>query len=230
MNTATTIKYTCQYCKKSFSKETTLAVHVCEKKKRYQSRGETGVQIGLNAYLKFYQLTQGSAKTKTFDDFADSPYYRAFARFGQYCVSIRAINIPRFVEWLLKNNKKIDNWTSDSVYGEYLSQYIRDESVTDALARAVEQSIDWSEQTNNPPKDYLRFGNDNAICYAVTTGRVSPWALYNSDSGTEFLNRINQEQVLMLWPVIDADFWQKKFKEYPEDTEYARQILKQAGW
>jgi hypothetical protein len=100
------MKFECQYCKKSFVKETTLMVHVCEKKKRYQSQNETGIQIGLRAYQKFYAMNSVTGRPKSFDDFADSPYYRAFARFGQYCVSIRAINILRFVEWLLKNNKR----------------------------------------------------------------------------------------------------------------------------
>jgi hypothetical protein len=59
--------------------------------------------------MKFYELTQGSARLKTFENFATSPYYRAFVKFGRYCVDTRAINPTRFVEWLLKNNKKIDH-------------------------------------------------------------------------------------------------------------------------
>ena len=50
---------------------------MCEPKRRFQEQDERGVQLGLHAYLKFYELTQGSAKLKTFDDFATSPYYRA---------------------------------------------------------------------------------------------------------------------------------------------------------
>lgn len=224
------MKFECKYCNKSFVRETTLAVHVCEKKKRYQSQNETGVQIGLNAYLKFYESTQGSSKKKTFDDFAESPYYRAFVKFGQYCVSIRAINIPRFTEWLLKNNKKIDYWCRDSVYGEYLTEHLRVENPMDAVQRAVEASIAWSEETGNPAQDYVRFGNDNVLCYAVTTGRLSAWALYNSESGVEFLGRIGAEQLAIVWSFIDADFWQKKFRDYPEDVRYIKEILKKAGW
>ena len=224
------MSYKCQYCDKSFVRENSLLVHVCEQKKRYQSQNETGVQIGLNAYLKFYEMSQGSSKLKTFDDFAKSPYYRAFVRFGQYCVSIRAINVPRFTEWLLKNNKKIDYWCRDSVYGEYLTEHLRIENPMDAVQRAIKSSIAWSEETGNPPHDYVRFGNDNALCYAVTTGRLSAWALYNSDSGLEFLGRLNSEQINMTWSYIDSDHWQKKFRDHPEDTEYTKQILKKAGW
>jgi hypothetical protein len=228
--TLTKTEYICHYCKKSFRRETTLAVHVCEQKKRYQSRNETGVQIGLNSYLKFYEMSQGPSKTKTFDDFAQSPYYRAFVKFGQYCVSIRAVNIPRFTEWLLKNNKKIDYWCSDRVYGEFLEQYLRIESPIDALHRSVEHSIRWGHETGNPANDYLRYGNDNTICYAVTTGRISAWVLYNSQSGQEFLARLSSEQLAMIWSNVDTDFWQQKFRDYPADIAYIKDILKQAGW
>ena len=224
------MKFECRYCKKSFAKETTLMVHVCEQKKRYQRQGETGIQIGLRAYQKFYEMSQGPSRSKTFDDFARSPYYRAFAKFGQYCVSIRAINISRFTEWLLKNNKKIDYWCRDSVYGEYLLDYLRVESPMDAVQRAIEYSVRWSEETSNPPHDYVRFGNDNALCYSVTTGRLSAWVLYNSNSGQEFLGRLSSEQIAMIWPYVDADFWQQKFRDYPTDVEYIKDILKKAGW
>jgi len=224
------MKFECQYCKKSFAKETTLIVHVCEQKKRYQSQSETGIQIGLRAYQKFYEISQGPGRPKTFDDFAQSPYYRAFARFGQYCVSIRAVNVMRFTEWLLKNNKKIDYWCRDSVYGEYLLDYLQVESPMDAVQRAIESSVRWSEETGNPPHDYVRFGNDNALCYSVTTGKLSAWVLYNSGSGQEFLGRLSSEQIAMIWPYVDADFWQRKFRDYPTDVDDIKDILKQAGW
>ena len=96
----------CQYCKKDFARETSLAVHVCEPKRRRQERAERGVELGFQAYIRFYEMSQGSARLKTFDDFADSPYYRAFVKFGRYCVSTRTINPKQFLEWLLKNNKK----------------------------------------------------------------------------------------------------------------------------
>jgi hypothetical protein len=227
------MKFECKYCKKSFAKETTLMVHICEQKKRYQSQNETGIQIALRAYQKFYEISQGSGKTKSFDDFAKSPYYRAFARFGQYCVSIRAINIPRFTEWLLKNNKKIDYWCSDRVYGEFLMQYLQIESVTDALERAVKEMqlyVEEHPELKNGITDYFRYGNSNRICYAISVGRISPWVLYSCKSGVEFLNNLDSSQVTMIWEIIDADFWKKKFADYPEDVKYVTEILSQAGW
>jgi len=220
----------CRYCEKSFIKERSLAVHVCEPKRRHQEQTEVGVQLGLQSYLRFYELTQGSSRLKTFDDFAKSPYYKAFVKFGRYCVDIRAVNTPRFIEWVVKKNKKIDHWCQDTVYTEYLADYVKVEAVDDALARAVEQSIAWASSTANQAHDYLRYGNENAICHAVNSGRVSAWVLYNCDSGMEFLNRINSEQVAIIWDMINSDFWSKKFNDYPADVEYTKTILQQAGW
>jgi len=224
------MSYNCRYCKKTFVKETSLAVHMCEPKRRYQEKDERGVQLGLHAYLRFYELTQGSAKLKTFDDFVESPYYRAFVKFGRYCVDVRAVNPNKFTEWLLKHNKKIDHWCKDTVYTEYLLEYLRLENVNDALARAIEFSIGWSEQTGSPAEDCLRYGNTNAMVYAVTAGRISPWILYNCESGQKFLSELDNTQISMVWLYIDSEVWNKKFSDYLADQEYVTEMLKKAGW
>jgi hypothetical protein len=223
-------KYQCRYCKKEFSKETSLSVHLCEPKRRHQERNEVGVQFGLQAYLKFYEYTQGSARLKDWDQFAESPYYRAFVKFGRYCQNVRALNPLRFMDWLLKNNKKIDYWCQDTNYTEYLIEYLRLESVTDALSRAIEYGIAWGEKNSAQPNDCLRYGNRNVLCHAITTGHISPWVIYNCDSGQEFLNELNPEQVGIIWSYIDADAWNRKFSNYVADQEYAKEILKKAGW
>lgn len=222
--------YQCRYCNKSFVKETTLAVHVCEQKRRYQTQGEPGDRLGFMAYIRFYELTQARGKSKTFEDFAASPYYRAFVKYGRYCVDTRVINPSQMIEWLLKHNKKIDNWCSDKVYTEYLLDHLRVENVSDALSRAVEYSMNWSEKTGHPAHDCLRYGNPNASCHAIVTGRISAWVIYNSESGQKFLSSLDSGQVAMIWPYIDADIWQQKFRDYAEDRTYAQDILTKAGW
>ena len=125
--------YKCKYCNKEFRKESTLAAHLCEEKRRWQEEKETGVQFGLQAYLRFYELTQGSAKMKSYTDFVASPYYRAFVKFGRHMVGIRAVNPKMFIDYVIKENKKLDHWCHEKVYLEYLKQYMRKEAVQDAL-------------------------------------------------------------------------------------------------
>jgi hypothetical protein len=59
---------------------------------------------------------------------------------------------------------------------------------------------------------------------------MSPWIIYNCESGQQFLQNINSEQLAMIWPYIDSDAWQKRFADYSADQEYAREILTKAGW
>ena len=222
--------FQCEYCKKQFARETSIEVHMCEPKRRRLTKTERGVELGFQAYIRFYETMQGSAKLKTYDDFCESAYYKAFVKFGRYCVSTKTINPKQYMEWLLKHQKKIDRWASDQLYTEYLLDYLKVENVSDALSRAIEYSIDWSEKQSAPAHDCLRYGNSNALCYAIVTGRISPWVLYNSDSGAKFLGELSTEQVAMIWPYIDSDLWQKKFQTYLADQEYARDILTKAGW
>jgi hypothetical protein len=224
------MSFSCKFCQKSFQKENSLSVHLCESKLRFQQRSEPGVILAFQGYLKFYEYTQGSARLKTHDDFDRSSYYRAFVKWGRYCVDVRVIAPARFLEWLLKNNKKIDRWCRDTVYTEYLVNYLQAEAVSDALTRAIEYGIQWAEQTGNPAHDCVRYGNRNALCHAVTTGRISAWVIYNSESGQKFLTDLDPTQIKMIWSYIDADIWQKKFADRTGDQAYAQEILVKAGW
>ena len=224
--------YKCRYCEKSFAKESTLAVHLCEQKRRWQQEKEVPVQLGLKAYLRFYEVTQGSARLKSYADFVSSPYYNAFVKHGRYCQSIRCINFTNFLDWLLRNNKKIDHWCKDSLYVEWMAEYLRKEAVQDALERALKEMQDYADdhpELKNGFTDYFRYGNTNRICHHISTGRISPWIVYNCTSGVEFLGSLSEEQVGMIMPWIDPDYWQRKFVDYLADAEWVKDILEKAG-
>lgn len=224
------MSFVCQYCKKTYVKESTLAAHLCETKRRFQQQNEPAVQIGLKSYLRFYEITQGSAKLKTYDDFVNSPYYLAFVRYGRHVTGIRAVNVPSLTDWLLKNNKKLDHWCKESLYLEWLYQYLRKESVQDAIERAINEMQDYVDNAlDKNLANYFRFGSVNRICKHISDGRISPWVIYNCDSGVEFLGKLNQEQIAIIMPAIDPDFWQQKFRDYVADSEWSKSILSQAG-
>jgi len=226
------MKHKCRYCNKEFVKESTLTSHVCEQKRRHQQQHETGVQFGFRAYLRFYELTQSSTKPKTYEDFASGSYYTAFVKFGRYCVDIRCINFINFTEWLLKNNKKLDYWCKDSLYIEWLHPYLQKEAVQDAFERALKEMQNYADdhpELKNGFTDYFRYGNANRICHHISTGRVSPWVVYNCSSGINFLDQLNETQTSMIWDYIEPTTWQRKFKEYPNDVAWIKGIAETAG-
>ena len=189
-----------------------------------------GVQLGLRAYVLFYEMMQ--RKAQTYADFVKSPYYNAFVKFGRYLIGIRAIEVDKYIRWLLTNNKKLDYWATDKMYAEWLPNQLQNENVQDALERGMTEMQRFAEEhkeLKNGYTDYFRYGNANRIMHHITSGRTSPWVVYNCDTGVEFLSRLTEEQVKIIMPVIDPDFWSKKFAKYPEDQEWAREILKVAG-
>ena len=74
------MSFECQFCKKSFKREKTLAVHLCEQKRRWINRDEKYVRLGFLAYNRFYEITQGATKQKTYEHFTKSNYYTVFAK------------------------------------------------------------------------------------------------------------------------------------------------------
>ena len=223
--------FVCEHCKKQFMRESTLSVHMCESKRRRGEQNERGVQLGFQAFLKFYQVLHGSSRLKTVDDFIESNYYKAFVKFGRYCVDIRAVAPEQFLDWLLKNNKKIDQWCKDSFYEEYLREYLKREPANEAVDRGVKEMQNYADGTNRLAdwNHYFRYGNSNRICFHITTGRVSPWILYNCNSGIEWLDSLSSEHLGMVMPYIDPDFWQTKFTKHPADVEFCKHQLKELG-
>lgn len=222
--------YKCQYCNREFTKESTLVHHACERKRRFQQESEIGVQWGLQAYLIFYN-TMPNSGTKTYKDFVDSSYYTAFVRFGRHCHSIHCVNLANYTKWLLKNNRRLDQWCSDQFYAQWLVEYLKKESVQDALERSVQTMVDHAHQhpeLRNGYRDYFRLVNENRICYHIATGRISPWVVYQSDSGADFLDRLQEDQINNIIDMIDPGYWQTKFRDAAEDVAFVRKVLSSA--
>jgi hypothetical protein len=112
----TPVKYGCEFCKREFARESTVLKHICEYKNRWLAKDRQSSRIAFQSFVHFYKKNSASKKLKTYEEFIRSAYYAAFARFGSYCVDINALNINRYIDWLLENQVKIDSWCLDSTY------------------------------------------------------------------------------------------------------------------
>jgi hypothetical protein len=221
--------FACVHCGQAYTREESFMAHQCEPKRRLQQRNEVGVRIGLQAWCRFYELSQGTARFKTYEDFAKSTLYTAFVKFGRYCHNIRAINVDRFIDFVLKNNFKIDHWCREKIYDKFLLQLLTTEAAEDALARSIEHMQEWAESTGANYNDYFKNVSPSRLVQDIRNGRITGWCLYCSDSGVNALSQLNEEQINLIWAYIDSDVWQKKLKNYVADSELARHVLKEAG-
>jgi hypothetical protein len=226
----TNTKFSCEFCKKSFARERTLFSHICESKRRWLDKDKVGNRLGFQSFVQFYKKHSSAKNTKTYDEFIKSPYYSAFVKFGTHCADVNVVNVSRFVDWLLADQISIDNWTSDKVYTKFLIEYLRKEDAFDAIHRSVETTINLSESQGIQPKDLLRYGNPNKICYQVTLGKISPWMLYQSDSGIQFLDTLNPDHAKLIIDYIDPEQWALKFKREPELARQIKEVLTLGGY
>jgi hypothetical protein len=223
-------QYGCEFCGRTFLRESTILKHICEYKQRWINKDMQGSRIGFQAWLQFYKKNTASKKHKTYEEFIKSAYYTAFVKFGSHCADINAINVSRYVDWLLKNQIKIDTWCQDTIYTKYLIDYLKSENPLDAIARSIETTIAMAESERIQSKDYLRYGNPNKICYAVTTGKISPWMLFQSVSGVEFLEKLDSTQQKMIIDYINPEQWALKFKRDTDSVNQVKELLNAAGY
>ena len=220
--------YGCEFCNRKFLRESTVVKHICEYKHRFLEKDKRVNQIAFQAWLQFYKKNSATKKNRTYEEFIKSPYYTAFVKFSNHCLGINALNIPRYVDWLLKNQIKIDTWNTDSVYNRFLIDYLRDEDPLDAVKRSIETTMDLAETILH--KDVLRYGNKNKICYAITTGKISPWLLFLSESGVKFVESLDETQVKLVIDYIDPEKWAIKFKRNTDATKQVKELLAEAGY
>ena len=222
--------YKCEYCNVSFSRESTLMVHVCEKKRRALQRDEKRVQMGLHAFNQFYKLGTNRLKEKTYADFCKSPYYNAFVKFGSFITNVRPLYPEKYIDYIVTSGVKIDKWCDEALYEKYAVDLIKREDVTTALERSIKTMIEWSE--DNPPalwNHYFRLVNLNRAVYHIKDGKISPWIILNSKDGKEMLSKFNEEQLSIVYHIMDPEHWAKKFDYSSNDISLVKEIIKESN-
>lgn len=221
--------YTCQYCGHKFSKEKTLAVHVCEQKRRHLAKHDRHVVLGFDTYNKFYKTTQNSRGDKTYEDFAKSPYYNAFVKFGSFVSNVNPLYPDKFINYVITSGVKLDHWCRDELYDKYVVDLIKKENVETALERSISHMMDWGEKNQAQWNHYFLYVSLSRAVFDVRDGKISPWLILNSKNGKDMLRKFNDEQLTAIGPIMDLPFWLNKFKKLPADTELVKQVIKESN-
>lgn len=221
--------YVCQYCKHKFAKEKTLAVHVCEQKRRALAKTERHVVLGYDTYNRFFKRTQNSKQDKTYDDFARSPYYNAFVKFGSFVSNVNPLYPDRFIDYVIVSGVKLDHWCSDALYDKYVLDLIKTENVETALERSIKHMVAWGETNSAQWNHYFLYVSLSRATFDIRDGKISPWVILNSKNGKEMLAKFSDEQLEAIGLQIDPQFWSSKFRRLADDVALAKQIIKESN-
>jgi hypothetical protein len=223
--------HTCEFCQRSFAKESSLFSHVCEAKRRHQTQNVSYVKKGFLAWKMFYQSntpTQTVCK-KTYQEFSTSSLYAAFVKFGSWCEENQIQEFESLVIYLLANNVKIDYWCDLNTYKVYLQGLILEENSEQAVARTLETIKRWATDSNHPWQQFFLKIHPNIAVGWITQGRISPWVLYNCDSAVGFLERCTPEQLNIIQDFASIRKWKVRFLRNKETADNIKLILQEAG-
>lgn len=220
---------TCKWCDKSFRTERTLAAHMCPRKRRWADRDMTHVRLAYRTFQMFYEMNTNSSKPKTMEDFIRSQYYEGFTKFGRSCIRNEYMDPEKFAEWLIRNGKKLQDWNKDKMYNDYLLEFVKKEPGMRALERTITYFATWAEENDTDFNQYFRTVSTPRAVHDIRSARVSPWVIHLSESGVELLGRMSNEQIVMIKPLIDTEFWVRVFMKSKEETDEVEAMCGQAG-
>lgn len=230
--TSSNDKITCKWCGKSFVNERTISVHMCVKKRRWVDKDLTHVRLGFRAFQMFYQMQINQTQPKTMENFIQSQFYSDFTKFGRSCIKNQYLKPEKFIEWLIKNNKKLSMWGKDKTYDEFFLQYIKEEPAMKAFERTVSHFAKWSEEHQIPWNEYFIKAAPARVVYDIRSGKVSPWVIYLSETGTNcIIKRLSDEQKVIVNQIVDGNFWLNVFRrnKNKKEVDMIVDICKTAG-
>lgn len=217
----------CDFCNRKFLNSRTLFNHMCEQKRRALQKNEKRVQAGFVAFGKFFKLTNPKSKEKTYEEFCDSPFYNAFVKFGSHITNLNALYPDNFINYLITKGVKLDHWCKDKIYEEYLIDILKNESVENALERTIKTMEHWASENSAYFEHYFLHATTNRITHDILHGNVSCWVILNTESGKSMIQKLSDEQLNFIAPILDLKFWLKKFKEQPADCLLIKEVCEE---
>jgi hypothetical protein len=220
---------TCDYCNKSFARQKTIDVHMCEPKRRWGQKDNKVHVLAFEIFRRFYEMNFSNQKPKQFTDFTQSQYYRAFIKTAEFITANTPVEIGAFIDWLCTSKIRIDSWPKQSTVDTYIKQLIRTEAVPQALNRTIIAMGEWAGEEDARIEDFFKYVNLNRVTQMIANGRISPWVLLNSETGKDMLTIMHDDQIKMIYEMIDPEWWKRTFKKRDEDKDFVTNTLKEAG-
>ena len=88
---------------------------------------------------------------------------------------------------------------------------------------------EWAQQENARLEDFFKYVNLNTVVQMIVNGRISPWVMLNCETGKDMLTIMHDDQIKIIYEMIDPEWWKKTFKKRDEDKDFVKETLREAG-
>jgi len=210
-------------------RESTLNSHLCTPKRRALQQNEKRVRLGYYTFNQFYRLSAGAKSDKSYEEFCKSNYYNAFVKFGSFLSNVKPLYIDKYITYIVTSGIKIDKWCDESIYENYVIDLIRKEGVESALERSINTMVEWATENHHNWTDYFNLVSVNRAVWNIKDGKISPWLILNCQSGKSMLSKFNDEQLQMIYRILDPEHWSLRFKRQKADLILVKDIIQKAN-
>jgi hypothetical protein len=143
-------------------------------------------------------------------------------------LDVKCVNTSKFIDYVIQKNIKLDQWARDSVYEQFLLSWSKTSDPWQAIKRSLLVADHWATVNQSQTCDYFRYANANQIILDLDRGQISPWLVLSSNTGINWLSKLNEHQVGLIYKWIDPTVWTPKIQKHPYIDEI-RSVLDQVG-
>lgn len=221
--------YKCKYCFKDFVRETTLASHICEPKRRVLAKDDKQNRIAYQSWLLFRRLTIANIKhDKTYEEFVTNKYYTGFMKLSKHIIDLNIEDPEGFVKFIIMNSVPMNKWQTAVVYETYVKDRTKKETVERAVERSLLNMKTWAERTGNFWADYFQKVNTPDAVQDIRMGRISPWCTFATDQGSKLIDRFEPGQIQQLVEYLEPKSWRAKVMRQKKDAEWVQKVFNEA--
>lgn len=222
--------FKCRYCEKDFVRESTLASHLCEPKRRMLAKDTKQNRIAYQSWLLFRRLTIANIKhDKQYEEFITNRYFTDFMKLSKHIIDLGIEDPEGFVKFVIMNSVPIRDWQKAVVYETYIKDRTKKETVERAAERSILNMTAWAEKTKNDLTDYFVQVSTPEAVQDIRMGRISPWCLFATDQGSRLVDRLEPGQVQQLVDYMEPLSWRAKVKRQQQDAEWIQKVFNKAN-
>jgi len=98
-----------------------------------------------------------------------------------------------------------------------------------ALERSIITMMEWADENNSQWNHYFNYVSLNRAIYHIKDGKVSPWLILNCKSGKQMMGKFNDEQLEIIYNVMDPQHWARRFQKQVNDVETVKEVVKESN-
>ena len=88
--------------------------------------------------------------------------------------------------------------------------------------------MEWAEENNSVWNHYFNYINLNRAIWHIKDGKISPWLILNCASGKEMVSKFNDEQLEIVYLIMNPEHWTMRFKRQSNDVQLVKEIVKES--